>query len=253
MALKVSNLSVRFGQKTVFDDLSLPEIQPGELISLIGTNGAGKSTLLKQITKSLWLRQPSVTYQGRALKQKELGYLPQDHRVDANLTVLELLILNLHLHERSLLTKKGSAEAAFDVLEQMQITHLANKSCLDLSGGESQMVGLAQAIINRPNVLILDEPTSALDMHNQLKLLDFVRKYLKECGACALMVVHDLNLALQYADFVAVLHQGELVEYGAPQSVISPDLLKRVFQVHANVMHLDGVPFVITQSACGVR
>ena len=245
MPLSIAHLSVKFGNKMVLKDLSLPPIYTGELVSLIGTNGAGKSTLLKQITQSLWTKNSVILLQGKKLSKKDIGYLPQDHRVDANLTVLELLILSLHLHEQSLLTKKGSAERAFSVLEKMEITHLANKSCLDLSGGESQMVGLAQAIINQPKVLILDEPTSALDMRNQLKLLSFVKSYLKENDARALMVVHDLNLALQYADFVAVLHNGSLFEYGTPKKVICPALLKSVFQVDAKVIDVDNMPFVV--------
>ncbi len=245
MPLSIEHLSVRFGHKVILNDLSLPDIHPGELVSLIGTNGAGKSTLLKQITKSLWINDRAILLQGNKLSKKDIGYLPQDHRVEANLTVLELLILSLHLHEQTLLTKKGSAEQAFMILDKLEITHLANKSCMDLSGGESQMVGLAQAIINHPKVLILDEPTSALDMRNQLKLLRFVKLYLKETQSRALMVVHDLNLALQYADFVAVLHEGSLFDYGAPQDVICPALLKSVFQVDAKVINVDDAPFVV--------
>ncbi len=249
MALNIQHITVCFGSKTILNDVTFPTIQLGEIVSLIGSNGAGKSTLLKQITDSLWHRKPSIFLFDKPICSLDLGYLPQDHRVNANLSVLELLITTLNIHTTSLLMKKGGAETALALLNQMNIEHLANKCCTALSGGESQMVGLAQAIINRPKVLVLDEPTSALDMSNQLKLLDFVKKYAKKENACVIMVVHDLNLAIQYSDKIAVLHQGHLFEYGDPKQVITPEMLAKVFQVRSQVFDIDGTPHVVTRSS----
>jgi iron complex transport system ATP-binding protein len=149
----------------------------------------------------------------------------------------------------SLFAKANSAEKSLQLLKQMGILHLANKVCTELSGGESQMVGLAQAVINQPKVLILDEPTSALDMHNQMKLLDFVRKYSQESQACVLMVIHDLNLAIQYSTKVAALHQGKLFAYGDPITTITPSLIWSVFDVDSHVAIIDERPIVVVKSS----
>ncbi|GAD78818.1 ABC transporter ATP-binding protein [Vibrio ezurae] len=247
MGLQINNISVSFAGNTVLNDLSIPEIDAGEMVSLIGKNGAGKSTLLKQMTKLVQFNPKSVTLDGKPLVLGDIGYLPQDHRISASITVVELLITTMHVGVSSLFTRANSAEKALALLEEVGIIHLANKLCTELSGGESQMVGLAQAVINQPKVLILDEPTSALDMSNQLKLLEYVRRYAVNNKACVLMVVHDLNLAIQYSHKVAALHDGALFVYGEPKKIIDPQLIQDVFNVNSQVIHLEDHPVVVVR------
>ncbi|GAD88267.1 MULTISPECIES: ABC transporter ATP-binding protein [Vibrio] len=247
MGLKISNISVSFAGNTILNDLSIPEIHSGEMVSLIGKNGAGKSTLLKQMTKLIRLNPKSVTLDDKPLVLGDIGYLPQDHRISASITVVELLITTMHVGVSSLFTRAHSAEKALALLEQVGIIHLANKLCTELSGGESQMVGLAQAVINQPKVLILDEPTSALDMSNQLKLLEYVRSYTVDNNACVLMVVHDLNLAIQYSHKVAALHDGQLFIYGEPKKIIDQQLIQDVFNVNSQVIQLEDHPVVVVR------
>jgi len=248
MGLNITNLSVSFSGNLILKDLSIPEIHPGEMVSLIGKNGAGKSTLLKQMTKLIRFNPHLITLDGRPLSLNDIGYLPQDHRISASITVVELLITSMHVSESSLLTKANSAEKSLALLEEIGIIHLANKLCTELSGGESQMVGLAQAVISNPKVLILDEPTSALDMSNQLRLLEYVKKYTHDHHAYVLMVVHDLNLAIQYSDKVAALHDGQLFVYGQPQTVITEQLIKDLFNVNSQIIQLDTYPVVIAHA-----
>jgi len=248
MGLNITNLSVSFSGNLILNDLSIPEIHPGEMVSLIGKNGAGKSTLLKQMSKLIRFNPHLITLDGQPLSLNDIGYLPQDHRISASITVVELLITTMHVSESSLLTKANSAEKALALLEEIGIIHLANKLCTELSGGESQMVGLAQAVISRPTVLILDEPTSALDMSNQLRLLEYVKKYTRDHHAYVLMVVHDLNLAIQYSDKVAALHNGQLFIYGQPKTVITEQLIKDLFNVNSQIIQLDRYPVVVTRA-----
>ncbi len=248
MALTINAISVAFGDKTILNNLSLPVITAGEMVAIIGKNGAGKSTLLRHITQNLRQHSQQILLHGKPLTLDSIGYLPQDHRISATITVVELLITTLNMGSHSLFAKAHSAEKSLQLLEKMGILHLANKVCTELSGGESQMVGLAQAVVNQPQVLILDEPTSALDMHNQMKLLDFVRMYTQENQACVLMVIHDLNLAIQYSTKVAALHQGELFAYGDPITTITPPLIASVFDVDAHVVIIDERPIVIAKS-----
>ena len=247
MALNINNLSVSFGQQKVLDGLSFPTIEPGEMVSLIGKNGAGKSTVLKQMTKLIKRESNVFSWQGKPLALDDIGYLPQDHRINACITVVELLITTMHVGVSSLFTRANSAEQALALLDSIGILHLANKVCTELSGGESQMVGLAQAVINQPKVLILDEPTAALDMNNQLRLLEYVKSYSRQHAACVLMVVHDLNLAIQYSDKVAALHQGKLFTYGDPQQIIDQQLIHDVFDVNSAIIELNETPVVVVQ------
>lgn len=245
MALNINQLSVSFGKDIILDNMSIPTIYPGEMVSLIGKNGAGKSTLLKQMTKRIRLEADRITLHGKPLTLDDIGYLPQDHRVSANITVIELLITTMHVDSNSLFTKAKSAEKALLLLDNIGIFHLANKICSELSGGESQMVGLAQAVINEPSVLILDEPTSALDMHNQFMLLEYIKTYTREHNAYALMVIHDLNLAIQYSDKVAALHNSRLFAYGEPSRIIDQALIKNVFNVNSQIIQLEQHPVVV--------
>ena len=245
MGLKINNMTVSFSGNIVLNDLSIPEIHPGEMVSLIGKNGAGKSTILKQMTKLIRLNPKLITLDGQSLSLNDIGYLPQEHRISASITVVELLITTMHVGVNSLFTKANSAEKALILLDQIGIIHLANKLCTELSGGESQMVGLAQAVINEPTVLILDEPTSALDMSNQLKLLEYVKTYTFNNNAYVLMVVHDLNLAIQYSDQVAALHDGQLFVYGKPKNIINKQLIKDLFNVNSQIIQLEEYPVVV--------
>ncbi|OBU17084.1 ABC transporter ATP-binding protein [Photobacterium aquimaris] len=249
MALTINDISVTFGDKTILDNLSLPVITAGEMVAIIGKNGAGKSTLLRHITQHLNQYSQQILLHNKPLSLDNIGYLPQDHRISATITVVELLITTLNMGSHSLFAKANSAEKSLLLLQQMGILHLANKICTELSGGESQMVGLAQAVVNQPKVLILDEPTSALDMHNQMKLLDFVKLYAQQNQACVLMVIHDLNLAIQYSTKVAALHQGQLFAYGNPITTITPALITSVFDVDSHVTIIDERPIVVVRSS----
>lgn len=248
MSLDINNITVTFGKQSVLNNLTLPTIHEGEMVALIGKNGAGKSTLLRQMTALLKQYPDQIQYVKKPLSLKDIGYLPQEHRIHANVTVLELLITTMNIHSTSLIAKKESAEQGLFLLKDMGILHLANKQCFALSGGESQMVGLAQALINAPKVLLLDEPTSALDMQNQLRLLNYVRSYTKRTGACVIMVIHDLNLALQYADHIAVLHNGKLFDYGSPKTTVTSELISAVFNVDSHIIMVDHNPIVVMKT-----
>ncbi|MGF1725385.1 ABC transporter ATP-binding protein [Photobacterium nomapromontoriensis] len=245
MQLKINHVSVSFGNKMVLDGLSIPVIKAGEVIALIGKNGAGKSTLLKQMTSPLRLHQIDATLNDTKVSIHDIGYLPQNHQINANISVIELLVTTLNIGNRSLFTKKNSVERTVSLLQEMEIAHLANKQCNVLSGGESQMVGLAQAVINQPNILILDEPTSALDMSNQLKLLNYISWYTRHYNACAIMVIHDLNLAIQHSNKVAAIHEGKLFAYGQPKDIITSELIDTLFNIDSQIIHFDDRPIVV--------
>ena len=124
---------------------------------------------------------------------------------------------------------------AFEALRRLGIEQLAEYPLDSLSGGQRQLVALAQLLARNPQVLLLDEPTSALDLHYQLRVMDAVRERVLAHRLLGIAVLHDINLAASHADWLVVLHQGQVVASGVPDEVLEPELLARVYGVEARV------------------
>ncbi len=126
-------------------------------------------------------------------------------------------------------------DAVTSILHTLQIHTLANRELVSLSGGQRQLVSIAQALIRQPRILLLDEPTSALDLKRQFEVLTLIRRLSHERKYCALIAIHDINHALRFADQIAVLHEGTVQAYGPPRDVVTPELLAHVYGVAARV------------------
>lgn len=128
-------------------------------------------------------------------------------------------------------------DAVSRTLHLLEIAHLAACMLDELSGGQRQLVGLAQAMVRQPQTLLLDEPTSALDLRRQYQVLNLLQRLVREQGLCVVMAIHDINQALRYADAVLVLHDGQIIAHGPPLHVLTPALLARVYGVQARLEH----------------
>ena len=166
-----------------------------------------------------------------------MGYVPQDLLTSASLTAFESVVIS---------AKRGSVnalESAVQALEKLGIVHLAHRYVHQLSGGQRQLVAVAQMLAREPDLMLLDEPTSALDLRHQVHLLDTLRKEVSR-GAVALVAIHDLNLAARYCDELVVLHGGRVHAHGTPAEVLNTELLGEVYGIHARVIDDEGVPMV---------
>lgn len=176
MNVRLTNLHLSYGRRHVLDGVSLGPLERGTVTGLLGPNGAGKSTLIKTIAglKTPTLGEVIISDDGRHISGTQLrnvvGYLPQDVLATASLTVLESVLTSAR--SRS----KTTVERAANLLERIGIAHIAHRFISQLSGGQRQLVALAQMVVRDPQVLLLDEPTSALDLHNQIEVLRLVRK-----------------------------------------------------------------------------
>ena len=251
--LKVDNLDLSFDDLVLADNMSF-ELEASKTHVIIGPNGTGKSTLLKTLFGDIQPQKGQVSFEGAPLTKATLstwrtqfGYMPQDIRLDVGLTVLEVVLLG-QLNALSLKLGDQLLEEALQALDQIGLLHLANRDVRTLSGGQCQMILFAQALMRKPKILMLDEPVSALDLHFQQVLLDHLDQQTKQKGWVSLMILHDLNLAAQYADNLLVLKGGKVVAQGAPKDVITPAMVEDVYGVKADVQ-LDslGVPFIRTQ------
>ncbi|MZI95003.1 ATP-binding cassette domain-containing protein [Vibrio sp. CAIM 722] len=250
--LTIDNLTVQLDQLLLADQMNL-SLKQGEVNVIIGPNGTGKSTLLKTLFGDIKPKEGKISFDGEPLDYKQLtqwreriGYMPQDIRLDANLTVIEVVLLG-KLDKLSWRVDEEMLREAIEVLDQIGLAHLSDRDIRTLSGGQCQMVLFAQAILRSPQVLMLDEPVSALDLHFQQVMLGHLIEQTEQHRWTALMVLHDLNLAAQYADNLIVLKEGKVVAQGKPTDVLSAELIEQVYGVPAQVSYdLDGIPFVRT-------
>lgn len=238
--LEITNLQIKRGSLTVADNVSFC-LEKGKIYSILGPNGAGKSSLIKAIF-GLLPYQGQIRFDNQELTAKSLrhwrkriGYMPQDTAVEASLTVLEVILLGrvdqLHFHIDDNLLQEAS-----EIMQRLNITHLAHLDIMQLSGGQRQMVMFAQVLLHKPEILLLDEPVSALDMYHQLNLLEQVSQYSKDNQLITLMVLHDLSLAAQFSDEVILLGQGK-IEKGEPKSLLLPEKIHQLYQVNIEVLY----------------
>lgn len=234
LKLSIENLSVSFGRKTVLSDVSA-DIAGGELVSVIGQNGCGKTTLLKAVAGLVKATgRVLATENGKTLSNSAVAYVPQLTAVQSRLTVFEMVLLGL-VNDLSLTVDGKTFDRVDAVLHAMHINELASEPVLSLSGGQKQLVFMAQAFVSSPRVLLLDEPTSALDLRHQLIVMQAARRYTERTGAATVCVVHDLMAAARFSDRLIMLAHGRVRACGTPKEVLKPDMLEAVYRVSTHV------------------
>lgn len=240
--LEAKNISVRIGKAELLTDVTLT-VRPGELTALVGPNGAGKSTLLKVISGSITPVEGRVSVDGKALANhddhsmaKKRAVLSQSATLDFPFSVRQVAMLGRNPHiigKETLLDERIIKEALFSV----EAEHLYDRKFVTLSGGEQQRVQLARVLSqiwdkpdNGSRYLFLDEPTNGLDIAHQHMSLQVARGFAdNDTGVVA--VLHDLNLASQYADKVMILNEGECFAYGSPKEVFTAGNIEEAFGV----------------------
>ena len=241
--LIVSGATVHAGGKTILDSVSLTA-DPGQLTGLIGPNGAGKSTLMHAALGLTPLASGTITFDGQDLpamprrqRAQCAAFVEQSGSTESHLSAHDVVML-ARIPFQSMWQSEPSAQDLKIVAEAMHIVGmagLADRLYRTLSGGEQQRLQIARALAQEPRLLILDEPTNHLDVHAQLSVLHMLQTRAK-AGCTILLALHDLNLAASFCDSLVVLHQGTVVAQGAPEQVLTPALLRQVYQVDASLL-----------------
>lgn len=246
MTLAATDLEVGYRKALVLTGVTVADLKPGTVTGLIGPNASGKSTLMKAIAGflrpyrgAIALDGASLARMGRSQRAQTISYMPQSFASNALLSVFEAVLLSL---------KQGSGwrvkaleiAKVNDTLDGLGISHLSSRGMDTLSGGQAQMVAVAQAIVRRPSVLLLDEPTSALDVHHQLSILNAVRRICRQHGPIVIVALHDLNLAARYCDRLLLLSHGRLQADGSPDQVLSLESIGSAYQVETTLEQTRG-------------
>ncbi len=251
MSIRVEGLSFSYGSAPVLNDVTLAAARPGEVLGLVGPNAAGKSTFLKCIAGLLkakgrvWLGDEEVRSndQWRRLR-RQVTYLPQEYASTAAITVFEAILV-ARQQSASWVVGDDDIAAVATILDELRLEPLALRYLSELSGGQRQMVAVAQSLARNPRVLLLDEPTSSLDLQRQLEILQLVRSLAAERDMTVLIALHDLNLASRFVDRLVILHQGRSYADGTPADVLTEMMLWQVYGVEARVERdADGLPRV---------
>lgn len=249
--LALHGVWVHRGGRAVLQNVSAT-LRPGQVVGLVGPNGAGKSTLLNAIAGEL-AHLGGIAWNGRAVTKAELAFMPQAVPIRSTLSVLEAVLLG-RLERLGWQVQDEDILAASRAMERLQIAHLADRKLFTLSGGQQQMVLLAQRLVRQPKLLLLDEPTSALDLRRQLVVLEILSSYAREADALVIVALHDLSLAARYASMLLLMKDGELVEAGAPSSVLNAASIAEAYEVEAETLmtHV-GFPVIAPIRAFDVR
>ena len=238
MNLTLQNINVELGQKCIVQDISL-DVRKGDFVGIIGPNGSGKSTLLRTIYRITKPSSGSILLDGKDLKTiklsesaKMMAVVGQFNAMNFDFTVFELVMMGRTPHKNVLGTDvPRDYEITLEALRKVGMEQYANRSFSTLSGGEKQRIILARALAQEPQILVLDEPTNHLDIKYQLQLLSIV----KSLGIGVLAALHDLSLAAMYCNKLYVLKDGKVVTSGAPNDILTPELIRDVYEIECDI------------------
>lgn len=240
--LHTDDLSIGYGERLIVKNLSV-DIPDQQITTIIGPNGCGKSTLLKAITRIISHQSGTVLLDGKNILAentknlaKKMAILPQTPESSSGLTVAELVSYGRFPYQKGFgrLSKKD-----YEVIDwALEVTGTADfkfRSVDSLSGGQRQRVWIAMALAQETEIIFLDEPTTYLDMAHQLEVLELLKKLNVDQKRTIVMVLHDLNQAARFADYIIALKDGEIVKAGNCEEVINQKVLREVFQIEAKI------------------
>ncbi|MBU1314381.1 MAG: ABC transporter ATP-binding protein [Alphaproteobacteria bacterium] len=238
MSIALDDVSFAAGDTLIVDGVSL-QAERGKVLGLLGPNGSGKSSLLRLICRLRKIRSGVIRLGdddlasiARAALARRIALVEQQAETDTQMTVSDVVRLGRTPHRGFLTPWSPQDEAAVtEALQRVDMQERADRLWQTLSGGERQRVHLARALAQEPDELLLDEPTNHLDIQHQLDILSLVSRL----GITCIVALHDLNLAAMFCDRLAVLEGGRIVATGTPETVLTEDLLERVFGVRAHV------------------
>lgn len=240
--ISCKNLKVGYEEKVIIENLSL-SITKGEVVSIIGPNGCGKSTLLKTLSRIIKPMSGGIYIQNESIKNlkskhisQKVCLLSQHNDAPGDLTVEELVYFGRIPHKKWYESKTKSDEEIVNwAIENTGLKRYKNTPINSLSGGERQRAYIAQALCQKPDILLLDEPTTYLDISYQLEVMELVSEINEKFNITIVMVLHELNQASKYSDRLVIMKDGEIVSDGCPKEVINKETIKQVYKIECDI------------------
>lgn len=251
--IAVKNISYQYQSgEQILKNVSF-QLEPGQFLAILGNNGVGKSTLLKCLNRILKADSGEFLLDGEnVLKMNSHAVAQRIAFVSQNVPNTQMTVHDVVMLGRRPYMKWGFTEndhrIVHEAMHRLNIEPLRGRFLNTLSGGERQKVMLARAMAQQPKLLLLDEPTSSLDIRNQYQVLKIVRDFCHNDGLTAIVVIHDLNLALRFCDRFLLLRQGEVYANG-DNGVLNREALKRVYQVDGRVLDVEGHKMVLVEES----
>jgi iron complex transport system ATP-binding protein len=243
--IEVRQVSKMYGGKNAIDTVSM-RIGKGKITSFIGPNGAGKSTLLSMISRLLSKDTGEILIDDKEIGQwkstdlaKQISILKQSNHINVRLTARELVSFGRFPYSQGKLTAEDEqlVDEAITYMELQEMQHLY----LDqLSGGQNQRAYIAMVIAQNTEYILLDEPLNNLDMRHSVQIMKVLRRLVDELGKTVVIVIHDINFASCYSDYIVALKDGKVVKEGPVDQIIEPSVLKEVYDMDIQIETING-------------
>lgn len=243
--LEVKNISKSYGDKKVVNDVSL-KIEKGKITSLIGPNGAGKSTFLSMVSRlidrdcgSIYIEDKELEQYGKNELAKKISILKQSNNINLRLTIREIVSFGRFPYSKGRLTEEDEKFIS-ESIEYMDIKDIQDKYLDELSGGQRQRAFIAMVIAQGTEYIFLDEPLNNLDMRNSVQMMKVLRRLCDELGKTIIIVMHDINFASCYSDYVVAFKDGLIIKNGKTDDIINKDNLEEIYQMDFDVKNING-------------
>lgn len=243
--IEIKGLTKKFGNKPVVSDVTL-SIQPNAITSFIGPNGAGKSTLLSMVSRLLdadtgevLLDQTNVKSWKSNVFAKRVSILRQSNFLNVRLTVRELVSFGRYPYSKGRLTPEDE-QFVDQAMEYMNLKEMEDKFLDQLSGGQKQRAFIAMVIAQDTDYILLDEPLNNLDMKHSVQIMKILRQLVDELGKTVVIVLHDINFASVYSDYIVGLKDGKVVKNGPTEDIINSEALKEIYDMNIPVQEQNG-------------
>ena len=248
--MKITNLHKSYGGKKVVEEVTF-QLPRGKIISLIGPNGAGKSTVLNIVTRLISQDEGDVYFDDKELKQwkskelaKKLAILTQNNNITMKLTVRELVAFGRFPYSGSNLTKEDY-EKVDGAIDYMEMQEFKDRFIDELSGGQLQRAYIAMVIAQDTDFVFLDEPTNNLDIYHASNMMKLVRRLCDELGKTVILVLHEINFASMYSDYIGAFKDGKLFKFDEVKEVMTKENLKELYKVDFDIQMVRDRPISI--------
>ena len=248
--MNIQELTKTYDGKTVVDSVSF-EIPKGKVLSLIGPNGAGKSTVMGMISRLIARDEGLVDFHGKDISKwksrelsKKLAILTQSNQIQMKLTVQELVAFGRFPYSGNRITKEDQ-KIIDQAIAYMELKEMRDRFIDELSGGQRQRAMIAMVIAQDTDYVLLDEPTNNLDIYHAANMMKIVRRLCDELGKTVVLVLHEINYAAFYSDYICAFVDGRIAKFGTVEEVMTKENLSEIYQVDFEIQMVQGRPLAI--------